>query len=137
MWLNQDTMNKDDQAKETEKQVRVGTSSEESAKSTEGSKSTEKKTTRSHRRITTNQSAHAGNAAKVKCATSTPIRKVTVQDLKEQLRKLKVPTIGNKPELQRRLAEYGQAHEENDTDSDAEDNTVIANDELQNSDDEI
>jgi len=98
-------MNKDSQTKEI--QGEAETTGEEGAKST-GSN------TRGTR-----------SGAKSSCVTSTPIKKVTIEELKKQLRKLKLPTTGNKADLQQRLKNY--EHEESDIDSDTEDDTVIQN----------
>lgn len=120
---NQDIMNKDEQTKKTEKGSRAGTS-EESAASAEKAEVT----TRSRRQATIDQSANADNArsdTRLRCA-STPVKKSTIVDLKEKLRKLQLPTTENKIELQRRLAEYEQARED-DTNSDIQNNTIIPN----------
>lgn len=86
--------------------------------------------------------SQAGNVDKsaksrgISCVTSTPIRKVTIKSLKEQLRRLHLPTTGNKTELQRRLEAYEDAREENDDDSDPENDTIIKNANPQESNDD-
>jgi len=76
-------MNKDSQAKEI--QGETGTAGKEGAKSIRsGAKGT-------------------GSGAKPSCVTSTLIKKIMIEELKEQLRKLKLPTTGNKTDLQQRL----------------------------------
>lgn len=86
---------------------------------------------RGRRRMTTEDQppyvSNGGCSAKSKDATSTPVKKSTIESLKEQLRRLKLPTIGNKSELLGRLTEYEQAREESDIDSEFEDCTAIEN----------
>ncbi|EGI62297.1 hypothetical protein G5I_09380 [Acromyrmex echinatior] len=70
-----------------------------------------------------------GDGAKPRFVTSTLVKKITIEELKKQLRKLKLSTMRNKADLQ--LKNYEQAREESNVDSDTE---VIQN--IKNSDDE-
>jgi len=56
--------------------------------------------------------------------TSTPIKKITIEELKKQLRKLNLPTTGNKADLQQRLKNYEQTNEESNINSDTENVTL-------------
>jgi len=79
-------MNQNSRAKEI--QGEAGTSSEEGARHTgSGAKGT-------------------GGGARPSCVTSTPVKKITLEELRKQLRKLNLPTTGNKADLQQRLKNY-------------------------------
>jgi len=109
-------MNKDSQIKKI--QGEAGTIGEEGAKSIGGG------------------AKGTGGGAKSSCVTSTPVKKLTIEQLKKELRKLNLSTTGNKTDLQQRLKNYEQTNEESNIDSDTEDDTVIQNTEAQDSDDE-
>lgn len=104
-------MNKDDQVEASmsgEKSVRPGVTHEDSAKSGEKEESVR----RGRSQLKTGHVSRIGNVDKnvklkdIRCVTSTPIKKVTIETLKEQLRNLHLPITGNKAELQRRLEGY-------------------------------
>jgi len=81
-------MNKDSQIKKI--QGEAGTIGEEGAKSIGGG------------------AKGTGGGAKSSCVTSTPVKKLTIEQLKKELRKLNLSTTGNKADLQQRLKNYEQ-----------------------------
>lgn len=121
-----------------EKSVRSGVTQEDDTKSA----GKEESLRRGRSQTKTVHMSQAGNVDKsaksrgISCVTSTPIRKVTIENLKEQLRRLHLPTMGNTAELQRRLEAYEDAPEESDDNSDPENDTIIENANPQESNDD-
>lgn len=111
-------MSKDDQTKEAQKKSKTAMSDEERAGSAE------KEGAAGHVATRSSHADNIGSGAIPKVATSTPIKTITIKDIKKKLQILKLPTTGNKAELQRRLEEYEQEREESDSE---DERTIIQN----------